>query len=45
MDVCNKRLLNIRIPDRISRPPKSISDFKRWKGKITIYFFMYSICM
>lgn len=26
------RLLNIKVPDRISRTPKSLVEFKRWKG-------------
>lgn len=29
---CDKRLLNIAVPDSISRPPKSLQDFKHWKG-------------
>ena len=32
MDLCERRLLNIKVPDRISRIPKSLSEYKRWKG-------------
>lgn len=30
--VCDSRLLSIKVPDVISRPPKSLTDFKHWKG-------------
>ena len=29
---CDKRLLAIRVPDFISRPPRSISESEHWKG-------------
>ena len=32
MDMCDKKLMMIKVPDTISRPPKSLHDFKRWKG-------------
>ena len=32
-DLCDKRLLSIKVPDKISRPPKSLLEYRRWKGK------------
>ena len=29
---CDRRLLSIHVPDIISRPPKSLTDYSHWKG-------------
>ena len=34
IDLCDRRLLNIKVPEVISRTPRSLEDFKRWKGKL-----------
>lgn len=31
---CDERLLSIRVPDVISRAPKSINDVSKWKGML-----------
>ena len=33
--VCDEKFLSIH--DIISRTPKSLHDFKKWKGKIVVY--------
>lgn len=35
--VCDEKLLSIHVPDIISRTPKSLHDFKKWKGIIVVY--------
>lgn len=32
MELCDQRLLNIKVPDRISRVPQPIRELKHWKG-------------
>lgn len=32
IDECDRRLLSIRVPDIVSRLPKTLSDHSRWKG-------------
>jgi hypothetical protein len=39
MDLCDRRLLSVKVPDRISRTPRSLSDFKRWKGTKCMCFY------
>ena len=33
LKICDSRLLNIKVPDRISRAPKTLEDYSHWKGK------------
>lgn len=43
IDLCDKRLLSIKVPDFISRPPKSLSKASQWKGlstSISLHAFM-----
>lgn len=34
MDFCDQRLLRIQVPDIISHPPKTLKDYKKWKGYV-----------
>ena len=29
---CDARLMSIKVPDTISRSPKSLEKYKKWKG-------------
>jgi len=33
--LCDSRLKQIKVPDTIKRPPRSLSDYTHWKGKVS----------
>ena len=33
--LCDSRLKQIKVPDTIKRPPRSLSDYAHWKGKVS----------
>ena len=36
MQLCDRRLLGIKVPDVISCTPRTLNELKRWKGIIII---------
>lgn len=34
MQLCDKRLLGIKVPNTISRTPRTLEEVKRWKGNV-----------
>ena len=34
---CNEVLLRIQVPDTISRAPRSLLEFEKWKGKLHLW--------
>ena len=37
VSLCDKRLLQICVPDCLSRAPKSLQDISHWKGTLLTY--------
>ena len=43
MSLCDKRLSAIKVPDLISRTPKSLKEIHRWKGICTCAYSLYTV--